>query len=80
MKGSLSLEYRTKLAQAKEEVGEVKGAIYICSLNHIERERRVYHNIRVMEDRIKGGLTSKMTITTDDRISKEYFKKPLWSK
>ena len=46
---SLSLEYRTKLALAKEEAGEVKAAEYIRSLNRIEAQRKLYQNIRVME-------------------------------
>ena len=56
---SLSLEYRTKLALAKEEAGEVKAAVYICNLNRIEQERKLFQNIRIMENRIKGGSTSK---------------------
>ena len=33
---SLSLEYRTRLAQAKKEAGEGKAATYIHQLNSIE--------------------------------------------
>ena len=46
---SLSLEYRTKLALAKEEAGECKAVSYICSLNRIETQRKLFQNIRVME-------------------------------
>ena len=72
---SLSLEYRMKLAQAKEEAGEVKAATYIRTLNNIERQRKLYQNIKVMEDKIKGGSTSKVTITGDDGVTKEYLNK-----
>ena len=40
MSESLSLEYRTKLALAKEEAGEGKAANYLRSLNRIEGQRR----------------------------------------
>ena len=36
---SLSLEYHTKLAVAKEEAGKVKAATYLKSLNLIEQKR-----------------------------------------
>ena len=64
-----------KLAQAKEEAGEVKAATYIRTLNNIERQRKLYQNIKVMEDKIKGGSTSKVTITGDDGVTKEYLNK-----
>ena len=57
---SLSLEYRTQLALAKEEAGEVKAATYIRNLNHIEAQRRLFRNIRHMEGKSKGGCTSKV--------------------
>ena len=69
---SLSLEYRTKLAIAKEEVGEVKAAEYIRSLNRIEDQRKLFQNIRVMGKKIKGGSTSKVTITSEDGSIQEY--------
>ncbi len=69
---SLSLEYRTKLALAKEESGEVKAAEYIRSLNRIEAQRKLFQNIRVMENKLKGGSTSKVTITAADGTVHEY--------
>ena len=36
---SLNLEYRTKLALAKEEAGEIKAADYIRNLNRIEKRK-----------------------------------------
>ena len=57
---SLSLEYRTQLALAKEEAGEVEAATYIRNLNHIEAQRRLFRNIRHMEGKSKGGCTSKV--------------------
>ena len=72
---SLSLEYRTKLALAKEEAGEVKAAEYIRSLNRIEAQRKLFQNIRVMENKLKGGSTSKVTITAADGTVHEYTEK-----
>ena len=37
---SLSLEYRTQLALAKESVGEFDAAVYLCNVNHIEAFRK----------------------------------------
>ena len=59
---SLSLEYRTRLAIAKEEAGEVKAATYIRSLNQIEAVRRLYQNIRVMEKKLKEDQPQKLLL------------------
>ena len=72
---SLSLEYRMKLAQAKEEAGEGKAATYIRTLNNIERQRRLYQNIKVMENKIRGGSTSKVTTTYHNGVTKEFLSK-----
>ena len=42
MAESLSLEYRTKLALAKEEAGERKAATYLRNLNRIEGQRKLF--------------------------------------
>ena len=63
---SLSIEYRTQLAMAKEAAGETKAASYLRNINHIEAQRRLFRNIRHMEGKQKGGSTSKVMITTDD--------------
>ena len=42
---SLSLEYRTQLAIAKEEAGEVKAASFLLNMNHVEAQRRLFRNI-----------------------------------
>ena len=41
MAESLSLEYRTRLANAKEEVGEMEAATYLRNRNRIEYQRKV---------------------------------------
>ena len=69
---SLNLEYRTRLAEAKEEAGEIKAAVYIRNLNRIEEVRKIFQNIRVMEKKLKGGSTSKVVITSDDGTKIEY--------
>ena len=61
MAESLSLDYRTQLALAKEEVGELDAAVYLRNVNHLEAQRRLFRNIRHMEGKIKGGSTSKLT-------------------
>ena len=67
---SLSLEYRTQLALAKEEAGEIKAAAYLRNMNHVEAQRRLFRNIRHTEGKIRGGCTSKV-ITKIDGIDVE---------
>ena len=45
----LSLKYRTQLAMAKEEAGELSGAVFLRNNNHIEAQRRLFRNTRHME-------------------------------
>ena len=59
MAESLSVEYRQRLALAKEQAGEIKAATCLRNLNRIEAQRRIHRNIRVMEQKYKGGSTSK---------------------
>ena len=72
---SLSIEYRTKLALAREEAGLGEAAIYLRNLNRIENQRRLYQNIRIMEKKHKGGSTSKVIITSKDGSTEEYTSK-----
>ena len=72
MAESLSLEYRSQLAAAKEAAGQIKAATYIRSLNQIERQRKLFQNIRFMEKKIFGGSTSKVTVTNDSGDVIEY--------
>ena len=66
---SLNLEYRTQLALAKEEAGELKAAVYLRNVNHIEALRKIFRNIQHMEDKVRGGNTTKVTTTRDDVIT-----------
>ena len=75
---SLSLEYRTRLALAKEETGGVKAATYIRSLNRIESQRKLFQNIKVMEKKIKGGSTNKVSVTSENGIVQEITGKEKW--
>ena len=72
MAESLRLEYRTKLALAKEEAGEVEAETYIRSLNCIEGQRRLFRNIKVMEENSREGSTSNVTITSNSGETTEY--------
>ena len=58
---SLSYEYRTQLALAKEKAGETTAANFLRNMNSVEATRRLFRNIRRMEGKIKGGSTSKLT-------------------
>jgi len=74
---SLSLEYRTQLALAKEAAGELKAAVYLRNINHIEALRRIFRNIRHMEDKVKGGSTTKVTTTDNGIISEHTDREPI---
>ena len=70
----MSLEYRTQLVVAKEEAGETKAASYLCSLNHIESQRRIFRNIRFMEGKKRDCSTSKL-ISIQNGIEIEHTKR-----
>ena len=56
------MEYRAKLALAKEEAGEIKAAVLLKNKNKIEEQRRVARNVWRMEGKMKGGNTTKVVI------------------
>ena len=64
---SLSLEYRTQLAAAKEDAGEGSAADFLRNMNGVEATRRLFRNIRRMEGKIRGGCTSKVTTRVNGR-------------
>ena len=68
---SLSLEYRTQLALAKEKAGETEAATYLRTRNSIENKRRLFRNIRYIEGKLKGGVTSKIEVTNGN-VTTEY--------
>ena len=69
---SMALEYRTQLALAKEAAGEVKAASYIRQLQHIEKTRKVFQQIRHMEGKIFSGFTSRVTVVNSDGTTTEH--------
>ena len=50
----------------KEEAGEIKAPVFLCNQNRIEEHKRVSRNISRMEDKTKGGGTTKITLTDSD--------------
>ena len=72
---SLSYEYRTQLALAKEEAGEIKSATFLRISNNIEAQRRMYLKIRYMEGKVKGSSTSKLTATSKEGHQMEWTNK-----
>jgi hypothetical protein len=69
---SLSIEFRTQLAMAKEEAGEVKAATALRNMNRIEEQRRLFRRIRHMEGKIQSGNTTQVTITSPNGTKQEY--------
>ena len=72
---SLSIEYRNQLVAVKETADEIKAAIYIRNSNKIERQHKVFRNIRQMEKKIKGWSTNKVTVIQKNGAVIEYNEK-----
>ena len=47
---------------------------FFRNMNHVEAQQRLFHNIRNMEGKIKGGCTAKVIQTQND-IEVEFTKK-----
>ena len=62
MADELSTDFRTKLAESKEEIGEMKAAVYLRNQTRIEEQRRVARNVIRIVGKTKGGGTTKVTI------------------
>ena len=75
MAEKFSLEYRHKLALAKEEAGEIKVAVYLRNRNSIEGQRRISRNIKRMEGKSRGGSTTQINTTNTDGVTTEYTSK-----
>ena len=71
----LSLEYRYRLAQAREDAGLGQAAAYIRTRNTIESQRRTARNIRHIEQKIKGGATTHVVLTDPDGKTREITQK-----
>ena len=67
----VSLEYRTQLATAKDEAGEMKTYLLLNNINHIEAQRRLFRNIRHMKGTLQCGSTYKFTVTEGNGETKE---------
>ena len=65
---------------AKEEAGEIKVAVFLNNVNHIEAQKRSFRNIRHMEGNLKGGSISKVTVTEGNDNIMEYTDKTLIEK
>ena len=49
----------TRLANAKEEAGEMKAAVYLRNRNRIENQRRIARNIKRMEGKFREVVQHK---------------------
>eukprot|EP00979_Chaetoceros_neogracilis_P017703 scaffold10267_cov270-Chaetoceros_neogracile.AAC.1 len=68
---SLSLEYRTRLALAQEEAGNIPAATNLRNMNNREEQRRMNANIRFMEGKTKAGGTTQVTVKKRDGTTAE---------
>ena len=63
---SASMEYRNQLAKAKEDAGDLSAANYLRQLNTTEATRKLFSNIRAVEQKLRAGSTSQVQITKND--------------
>jgi len=63
---SLSIEFRSQLADAMEAAGTVKAAAHLRNMNRIEAIRTLFRNIRYMEGKMRAGASAQVTITNTD--------------
>ena len=63
---SASMEYRNRLAKAKEEAGDKSAATHLRELNEKEAIRKLFRTIKVIEQRTTAGASSQLNITNPD--------------
>ena len=60
------MEYRHRLAAAKEDAGNIPAATYLRNMNRIEAQRQLFRNIRFMEEKLTAGSTTQVTISSPE--------------
>lgn len=70
---SLQLEYRSRLAIAKEEEDNIKAAIHIQNLTKQEATRQLFRRIRFIEQRTNNLATTKIVIKRKNGQQRELF-------
>ena len=68
---SLSIEYRTRLAQAKEAENDIPAATHLPNMNKAEAQRCLFRTIKVVEQKLSSGSTSRVIVTTANGGQKE---------
>lgn len=63
---SESLEYRNRLATAKEKEGKLSAAHHLRSMNEREEIRKLFRTIKLLENKGRAGTTAKIQITNDE--------------
>ena len=58
-----SIEYRNQLAKAKEDAGNKSTASYLRDLNEKEAIRKLFHKIKIVEQKLNAGTTSQVQVT-----------------
>ena len=60
------------MALAREAAGEGKAASYIRQLNNVENTRKLFQQIRQIEEKIFSGFTSRVLVVNKDGTTTEY--------
>ena len=72
MAHSLSLEFRPRLSLAKEDDDKMKAAVYLCNRALVEDQQCMFRNIRILENKLKGGSTPIVKVNNSDGVLNEY--------
>jgi hypothetical protein len=68
---SLSIEYCTRLAQAKEAENDIAAATHLRNMNKAVAQRRLFRTIKVVEQKLSSGSTSRVIVTIANGGQKE---------
>jgi len=63
---SLSIKFRSQLAEAKEATGTIKATVHLRNMNRIEAIITLFRNIQYMEGKMRAGASAQLTITNAD--------------
>ena len=67
-----SIEYCNQLAKAKEEAGNKSAANYLQELNEKEAIRKLFHKIKIVEEKLNAGTTSQVQVTNTQGQTETY--------
>jgi hypothetical protein len=71
----LQMDYRFRLAKAKEAEDNIPAAVHIINLTNQERTRSLFRRLKYLEKKMSNLTTSRITITTKRGLQKDVIHK-----